>query len=108
MIKIEEQLKESGKIRDFERAVELNDLQSVYGIIEDLIDTSEPVKSVVLDLVSNSMLNTKCTKCNHGFELTYTDHHSPHDTLKIGVGRDADVYHVEVECPKCENNETVY
>lgn len=52
MIKIEEKLKECGKLPDFERAVVLNDLQSVYSIVEDIIDNSEPVKSVVLDLVS--------------------------------------------------------
>ena len=54
MIKIEEKLKENGKLADFERAVVLNDLQSIYVIIEDLIDNSEPVKSVVLDNVSES------------------------------------------------------
>ena len=46
MIKIEEKLKENGKLADFERAVELNDLQSIYEIIEELIDNSEPVKSI--------------------------------------------------------------
>jgi len=51
MIKIEEKLKEDGRLADFERAVELKDLQSIYSIVEDLIDNSEPVKSVVLDLV---------------------------------------------------------
>jgi hypothetical protein len=53
MIKIEEKLKENGKLADFERAVLLNDLQSIYSIVEDLIDNSEPVKSVVLDLASH-------------------------------------------------------
>lgn len=62
----------------------------------------------VLDIVSNTMINTRCTKCNHVFELKYSDDCSQLDTLKIGVGRDSDIYHVEVECPKCENNETVY
>jgi ribosomal protein S27E len=68
--------------------------------------SEEPALNI--DLVSNTMLNTKCNKCNHVFELKYSDDSSQLDTLQIGVGRDADVYNVDVECPKCGNNETVY
>ena len=36
---VEEYLKENNKLADFERAVVLNDLQSIYSIVEDLVDS---------------------------------------------------------------------
>ena len=35
----EEYLKENNKLADFERAVVLNDLQSIYSIVEDFVDS---------------------------------------------------------------------
>ena len=81
----------------------------VIEMMEDFSNHQTKLKNnEVLDLVSNTMLKTKCTKCSHVFQLKFSDRNNPHDTLKIGVGRDADVYEVEVECPKCDNIETVY
>ena len=76
--------------------------------VETLKEQLNKEQKLPVDLVSNTILNTKCTKCNHVFELKYSNGHELHDTLKIGVDRDADVYEVEVECPNCDNIETVY
>jgi hypothetical protein len=49
------------------------DKQHLIVLIEDKISEIKAKNNDVLDLVSNAMLNIKCDKCNHVFELKYSD-----------------------------------
>lgn len=51
MISAEEYLKKEYNANHLKRCIELNDVQSIYSLMEEFADNTKPVKSVVLDLV---------------------------------------------------------
>ena len=52
MISAEEYFKKEYDANHLKRCIELNDVQSIYSLMEEFADNTKPVKSVVLDLVS--------------------------------------------------------